>query len=116
MIEVRADVAKNYLYLRLEGILKSDELRMAGDKVIEEVKKLSPGFSVINDISKFKPADEKGTEEIKRTQEYVAKKEVKKYIRITGSSVSKMQFQRTSAEVGYKAVEVANMEEALKQI
>jgi len=117
MYDIKADVIKNCLFITLKGFFQPDEAKVAADKVISEAEKLGTGFTIINDISEFKPASEEAAAHIKRAQGAVAQKGVKKVIRIVGASVlGKFQFSRTQKEVhaGYESFEVATMEDALK--
>jgi hypothetical protein len=113
--EVRADIRKNRLYLALNGFFDEDEAKEAADKTIREVKKLRPGFDVINDITAFKPASQRGAEEIKRAALFVQQHGVDRIIRIVPSTtIGSIQFSRKSGEVGYDADVVSSVEEAEK--
>ncbi|WP_420582822.1 hypothetical protein [Reichenbachiella sp.] len=46
--------------------MTDQELKEAAQICIDEIKKLSPGFAIINDISKLKPASPRGAAEIKK--------------------------------------------------
>jgi len=116
MYKIEADQAKNLLILHLEGFMTDEELKRGAEDVISEVDKLKPGFVVINDISKMKPASQVGAEEIKKAQIHVVKKGVSKIIRITDNPISKMQFNRTGKEAGYIAEEAKSIEEAIASI
>ena len=112
-IEIRADVSKNRIYLVLAGFFNDEEMKKAADQAIQEVKKLKPGFAVINDISKFKPTTPQGAEEMKRAQEFVQTAGVGRVIRIVESAVlTEMQFARTSRAAGYTAETAASIQEA----
>jgi hypothetical protein len=114
-IDIRADVARNRLYLVLIGFFQDDEVKTASDKCIAEASKLKPGFDVINDISQFKPASPKGAEEIKRAQLFIKQHGVKRVIRIVGDAViTQAQFSRQEKEVGYNADTAATLAEAEK--
>lgn len=112
MFEIKADPKLNLLVLRLEGFMSDDQLKQASDKCVAEAGRLRAGFTVINDISQMKPASPTGAEHIKRAQASVISKGVGKIIRVTQDQISRMQFNRTSREVGYHAVEVNSLEEA----
>ncbi|SHJ90686.1 hypothetical protein SAMN04488028_10299 [Reichenbachiella agariperforans] len=113
MYDIKADEKKNLLVLILEGFLTDQELIEGADLCISEAKKLRPGFVVINDISRMKPASPQGAQEIKRAQAFVLGIGVTKVIRVTDNPVVKMQFNRTGSAAGYEALEVSTMEEAL---
>lgn len=116
---IRADVAKNRLYMVLNGFFTDEEIHIAAEKTIEEIKKLKAGFAVINDISTFKPATPNGAEEIKRVQVFTRERGVKRIVRVVGkdkvaSAITAMQFSRTQQEAGYAADIVGTMAEAEK--
>lgn len=118
MHTIKADSSKNLLILKLEGYMNDQEVHEAAEQVVSEAKKLAPGFSVINDISKMKPASQKGVEDITKAQAAVVQLGVSKVIRIVNNPVSKMQFQRTAriANANYQVAEVSNMDEAMQMI
>ncbi|MGA2368708.1 MAG: hypothetical protein ABSF74_09110 [Dehalococcoidia bacterium] len=89
-------------------------MKEAADKTIVEVKKLKPGFDIINDISECKPATIKGIEEIKRAQLVIKEGGVRRVIRIVGHSVTEGQFARKSQEAGYEADTAPSIAEAEK--
>ena len=93
--EIRADSNKNRLYVVLEGFFTDQQVKEAADKTIEEIDKLRPGFDVINDISKFKPASTEGAKNIARGQQYALKCGVNRVIRVISDEViGRMQFER----------------------
>ena len=111
--ELKSDILRNRLYVKLDGYFTDDETREAVDKVIMEVNKLSPGFAIINDISKFKPASPKGVDDIRRAVKYVADNGMRMAIRIAPSSYfAGSQFSRISRDIGYTVETVASLEEA----
>ncbi len=117
MYKIEADVEKNLLVLHLEGFMSDDELKNGAQEVIDLVKsKLKPGFMVINDIAKMKPASQEGTEHIKKAQMFVAQNGVARIIRVTDNPISKMQMSRTAKSAGYIAEEAKTMEEALDRV
>ena len=114
-VDIRADVAKNRLYIVLGGFFKDDEVKAAADKCIAEVKKLKPGFVVINDIREFKPASPAGADEIKRAQIFVKQSGGAKIIRVVGEAVlSQAQFERQAKEAGVASDTAASVAEAEK--
>ncbi|MEP2026712.1 MAG: hypothetical protein ABJH98_03250 [Reichenbachiella sp.] len=116
MIDIKADTDQNILILHLEGFLTDDQLKTGVDLCISESNKLTKGYSIINDISKMKPASPAGAAEIKRAQAHVLNNGVSLVIRVTHNPITKIQLNRTSGEVGYQAYEVSTMEEAYELI
>jgi hypothetical protein len=116
---IYANVSKNRLYLILHGFFTDDEVHKSITRTIAEIKKLRPGFDIINDISDFKPATPVGAEDIKQAQLFAKEHGAKRIIRVLGkdkiaSTISAMQFSRTSRIAGYEADMVATVEEAEK--
>lgn len=115
MIQIRKDVSKNRVYIKLKGFFQDEDVKSACEQILSAVKGLAPGFDVINDISEFKPASSKASEYISHLQEEVVKLQVGRIVRIVGNNVlGKMQLARTSQKaVGYRAYNVAAMQDAL---
>lgn len=110
---VKVEKDKNRLYLQLEGFLKDDQLTEAARQVKEGVDQLKPNFDVINDISGFSPATPKGREIIMDVQKYTLQKKVNRVVRIVGTTIGKIQFERSSKQAGYTAISVRSMQEAV---
>ncbi|NTV53214.1 MAG: hypothetical protein HGA76_09425 [Candidatus Firestonebacteria bacterium] len=104
--DIRAEVSKNRLYVILKGLFGDEDSKQAVEKTVAEVKKLMPGFSVITDISEFKPATAFALERIQRGQEAIAQQGVKRIIRVVDSHniTGQMQFKRMGKQV-YKSVD-----------
>ena len=116
MFEVKADLGKNVLFIKLEGNMSNDEMVSAAEAVIKETKKLKKNFTVVNDVSKFKPASPEGAKEILRAQKFVSDNGSGKIIRIVEGVLGKMQLNRNSNAAGLNVIEVSSMEEAKKHI
>lgn len=116
MLKIKADPIRNLLVIQAEGFLTDEELKTGTDLCIVEAKKLKEGFTVINDIAKMKPASPAGVAEIKRAQIYAINHGVSRFIRVTKNPISKIQFIRTSEELGYEALEVSTIKEAYELI
>ncbi|OGO18837.1 MAG: hypothetical protein A2Z15_07185 [Chloroflexi bacterium RBG_16_50_11] len=115
MFTVRADIQKNRLYVKLVGFFDYNEMKASTDKVIEEVKKLKPGFDVINDVSDFKPAGQDTLKEIERAQTHLKKSGIRHGIRVEGKAkLTGAQFTRVGKTANYVADAVETMEEAEK--
>jgi hypothetical protein len=113
--EIRSNVTRNALFVRLEGFLTDTEAVEVADKVIAELERLRPGFDAITDITHFKPGSAKVASELMRTQQAYKAHGIRRVIRIVGESVvAKMQFQRTGEEVGLEMAYVSSFEEAEK--
>ena len=97
--DVRANQAKNRLYLKLAGMMSEAEAKTVADTIIQEIAKLRPGWAVINDISELKPADEKATAHLKRAQEASAKAGCVRVVRVVGKqAITNLQWNRTLSD------------------
>jgi hypothetical protein len=115
MFTVKADVAKNRLYITLVGFFHADEMKACTDQTILETKKLKPGYDVITDISQFKPAGPDAAKEIERGQAHFKATKIGHGIRVVGgSATTSMQFTRTGKAVGYIPDTVSTVAEAEK--
>lgn len=116
MYEINIDKEKNRMYLHLKGFLQDDELLDASNKVKIGCDELQSGFDIINDISEFNAATQKGRELIKDAQVYAFKKGVNRVVRVVGNVIGEIQFKRSSREAGYTAITVRTLDEAYKYL
>jgi hypothetical protein len=119
MHEVKCDTVKNRLYIKIAGFITEQELKETADKTIENVKKLKPGFSTINDISGVKAGDmPQNTADLVRAQNFIHKSGGGRVIRIVSSVITKTQFSASGQKAGYEkeadiAASVAEAEKML---
>jgi hypothetical protein len=110
---IRADPAKNRLYLALKGAIPDEMAKDAADKTIEEPKKLQPGFTAVNDISQAQPTGPKGVVEIKRAQAFLGYLGVRRIIRVIPQSDNGAARQFENPPQGYPIANTASsIEEA----
>jgi hypothetical protein len=116
MVEIHADVVKNWFYITVRGKLTAVEASQVSEKTVAEAKKLKPGFGTISDISQFIPADEETRSIIQNTMVKIKGLGMGHVVRITSCDnfVSANQWQRSSRGVGYTASEAPNRDEAEK--
>ncbi len=94
--EIHAKLATNRLYLRMNGIMSDDDAQKVADRVIQEIQKLKPGFTIINDIRDLKPTTPTATEHLRRAQEASVKRGSGRVIRVVGDqAITQMQWNRT---------------------
>ena len=112
--DIRADAAKNRLYLKLVGMMGDDDAKKVHDAIVREIGKLRPGWAVINDISELKPAGEKASEYLKAAQAASAKAGCKRVVRVVGKqAITNLQWNRTLNEAqGIRADAVATLADA----
>ncbi len=112
-----SDNKKNRLYVVLKGAMSDGLAKEMADHTIEEAKKLTPGFTVINDISELEPITEIGAKEIKRAQAFLGYKGVKRIIRVVSPAMDLARKQFEAAPQGYPAANTASsIEEAEKML
>jgi hypothetical protein len=113
--DIYANLTKNRLYVVLKGVIGDDDSLLALEKTLAEVQKMKPGFSVITDISEFKPATAFALERIQLGQQAIAQQGVKRIVRIVDRShiTGQMQFVRMGKQV-YSSVD-PNIAESLAQ-
>lgn len=117
MYNIRADIPKNRLYVKLIGFFENKEMKECTDKTIEEAKKLKTGFDVITDISLFKAVNQDTLAEIKRAQTFFKIHGVRHAIRVAGSSLlANGQFNRVGKTVNYTPETVATLADAEKYL
>lgn len=100
MYQSRADIEQNRLHVTLKGRIASKESEQAASQVIADLKKLSPGFDVVTDISEFEPATQKEVDILIQVHKILLKSGVNRIARVIGSeikaTVGKIQFERAS--------------------
>ena len=113
-IEIKADVQKNILYTKLEGFLKSEDVKDFMNVIELESKKLKKPFVAITDIRKYRPSGPEVQEIIERAMGVAIQNGMGPAIReMQQSVIAAMQFQRISKSFhGYQAFVVSSMEEA----
>jgi hypothetical protein len=112
-ISLRIDDKKNRLYLALTGLMSDDEMKAAADQTIEMVKKMHKGFTVVTDISQFRPMTKLGVDEVKRVALFCAQSGMKATARVVGISPTALQqFQRVAKENSYTAYTATTVAEA----
>lgn len=111
--KIRADPAKNRLYIVLKGSIPDEMAKAAAEEVMAETKKLSAGFCVVNDISEMQPASPRGAAEIKRAQAFLGYMGVRRIIRVVPATGPEVKAQFESPPQGYPAANTASsIEEA----
>lgn len=111
---VRADLAKNLLYVTLSGYMQPADVKAAVTSIKREARRLRPGFSVINDIQAFKPASQEAVADITDAQQFVKSLNPKRIVRVVGGAgnISGLQLSRTARQAGYQADTAATVAEA----
>ena len=94
-IEFRADRAKNRLYIRLSGFLRSNHVDPAMEELEVALGDLQTDFDVVTDLSDFVPGSPGASAALARGGEMIKEKGRRHGVRITGGLMTGlMQFQR----------------------
>jgi len=113
--DVRADTTTNTLYIELVGRLEADEIETAAEEATDAAKRLSDGFYIINDISKFTPPSPEAAKPIQKAQQELKTMGVGDVVRVVASDTSQVTenaFQRRSRQAGYEGKTAETVEEA----
>ena len=111
---VRYDEKKNRIYLHMEGFHDSQEALRMKKEYKKAIEKCRPGFTVLVDVSKYKP----GTPEVQKIHAEASKMDaeagVSKVARVVGKTpLGGMQLNRIAKTVGKSpAKNFATFEEA----
>ena len=110
---IEISVAKNRIYLGLEGYFRDEEAQQLADKVITEIGKLRPGFDLVNDISKFMPASQAAAGHFLRVQGVMKERGVRRIVRVVaGNALGNMQVGRAATQSGLEAQIASTRQEA----
>ena len=94
-IEFRADRAKNRLYIRLSGFLRSKHVDPAMEELEIALRNLQPHFDVVTNLSNFVPGSPGASAALARGGEMIKEKGRRHGVRVTGGLMTGlMQFQR----------------------
>ena len=94
-IEFRADRAKNRLYIRLSGFLRSKHVDPAMEELEIALRNLQPHFDVVTNLSSFVPGSPGASAALARGGEMIKEKGRRHGVRVTGGLMTGlMQFQR----------------------
>lgn len=92
---IRKDINNNRLYLTLSGVISFSEANEVREKVIKEIEGLTPGFDIINNLSKFIQGDERAAPILQSVLKYCTDKKVNRIVRVVGTSkTGLMQFAK----------------------
>jgi len=112
MFEVSVDIEKNRLYVTLSGHVEATERAEVVNAFIGAVRKLQPGFDIINDMSALHPTESDGLKDLARVQATAKLRGVRKVIRIVKIPLSRIQLDRLAQETGWEYEIASSLEEA----
>ena len=111
-----SNLVKNRMHLKVEGKVDVEEMKAWSDDLVNKLKSLRPGFSVISEILNFQPTTEEGRQILVDTQRRAKELGMGHVVRIVKNTnfVAAAQWQRSSRSVGYVAIEAESIEAAEK--
>jgi hypothetical protein len=108
MVEVRINKTTNILYVTFQGYCTIDEMQKAMVVAKQEIPKLKKGFSMISDVSDFKPASPDAAEILKEAMILTKSYGLERVVRVVGNSVvTQMQLKRVQNASGAYEAEIA---------
>jgi hypothetical protein len=110
MNDVRADLKKNRLYLTIRDVA-DEEAEGVLREISLAVSRLVKGFTVLTDLTGYKPMSQETARGIRRAQQILMRGGAACAVRVTRSAVIEMQFARRAKSVGYMAKTVGTVEE-----
>lgn len=118
MFKTKKDVAKNRLYITINGILSITEAKNARDMILKEIDGLKPNFDLVNDISQFIRGQEEAGDVLQEIMLLLIKNKVNRVVRVIGSSkMGLIQFANYSLPIqSYKLKYLPTLEEAEKYL
>lgn len=118
MFEIKVNTARNAIMLRAVGKFDVDLANAMAERFKEAVLEVSQGFTVITDMSEFKPMDATTRAAIGRIVHHAGEKGIGCAVRILSrdvdSQIGGMQLDKESRDRGYPVFIVRTYAEARK--
>jgi len=116
MYKNQSNIVKNRMHLKVDGKVDVAEMKLWSEDLLNKLKNLRPGFSVISEIMNFQPTTEEGRLILVETQRKAKELGMGHVVRIVKNNnyVAATQWQRSSRSVGYAAMEAESLEAAEK--
>ena len=102
LIELKTDIEKNRLYMRLVGLPTPTEARKLLKKLRVELRKLKPGFTLLNDSRMLMLKEGDVPETIAEIMLEIAAGKPSKIARVV-NEIAGIPLQKISSKVGYQA-------------
>jgi hypothetical protein len=114
MSNVVVDAEKNRLNITVTGAICKEEMEKIYRDLHVCVPELTPGFSVVTDLTRCKVGHLSGLPTLKHIMEYLIENKVGKIVRVVGKAkIVFNQISRITEHLqGYKVVYVATLQEA----
>ena len=116
MHRIEADTENNLLLISLSGLLTGDEANRIRDKILERIKLLQEGFSIINDMSQFRLGNKDAILLAEKVFKEIRNLGVHNIIRVIGNSQNAViqSAAATKNVENYDVKYVSTLEEAYK--
>ncbi|MFL5321098.1 MAG: hypothetical protein ACJ790_15670 [Myxococcaceae bacterium] len=113
MFEVTANVAKNLITLRLEGVITQAELVKAGEEMLQAIDRLRPGLDFLADVRFVESTPEFEPAMSARVADKFRQRSLRRIVRVVGKKAQvAVKFEKASKVFGFSANLAYSMEEA----
>ena len=112
MFDVSVNPEKNRLYVTLFGHLEANERAELINAFLLAMRKLQPGFDIINNMSGLAPTEAEGLKDLARVQAAARLRGVRHVIRVVRIPLSRIQLDRLAKETGWEYEIAHSVEEA----
>lgn len=115
MYEVKANVAKNRIFIRLAGTITPEDCRVMLDQLRTELARLTPGIDLINDVRELAAVPNFPPEVVRASADLLKEKGLRRIVRVVGRQATvTVGLEKTSRVFGFSAALAYSMEEAEK--
>jgi hypothetical protein len=111
MFEIKVDISRNCLYVKVDGMPELEESREAAKTVLKRAGRLRRGFTVVSDLSRAYATPDVA-DELRALQLILAIMGARRGIRIVPAE-SRLQGTAGDWAAGYEVVEVGSLEDAV---
>ena len=117
MFETKADTLRNYLYIKIDRIARVGGMPRRSQRRAGGGKKLKPGFTIIDDLSRVSAVTPELLDELRAVQLVLTIMGAKRDIRIVPSDAAPSRHWRMAhSKAAYETVEVTSFEDAIKSL
>jgi hypothetical protein len=115
VFEVKANVGKNRMLIRLAGTVSADDCRTMLGMLETELQRLKPGVDVLNDVRELAGIPDFPPETVRAAADLLIEKGVRRLVRVVGKQAGVVvSMEKTSRVFGFSAALAYSMDEAEK--
>lgn len=115
MFEVKANVGKNRMVVRMAGTVSADDCRTMLGQFEVELRRLRPNIDLVNDVRELSAAPDFPPEAVRAAADMLKEKGVRRIVRVVGKQAGvALSMEKTSRVFGFSAALAYSMEEAEK--